>query len=129
MWQVSQTVETVRDSWNSSFPTPNIRKDALRKSHFFLLLRRAVWQGSQTVERVRDSWNSSFPIFGRTRSASPTSFCCCGVRCGRGARPWKELGTPGTRPSQHSEGRALQVPLLFAVAACGVAGEPDRGKS
>ena len=39
---------------------PNLRKDALCKSHFSLLSRRAGWQGSQTVEKVRNSWNSSF---------------------------------------------------------------------
>ena len=42
-------------------PNRTLRKDALRKSHFFLLSRRAVWSESQTGERVRDSWNSSFP--------------------------------------------------------------------
>ena len=39
---------------------PDLWKDALCKSHFLLLSRRAGWQGSQTVEKVRDSWNSSF---------------------------------------------------------------------
>ena len=39
---------------------PNLRKDALCKSDFLLLSRRATWVGRPTVGKVRDSWNSSF---------------------------------------------------------------------
>ena len=52
--------DPIEQIMNSSFQTLTLRKDALRKSHFFSLSRRAWWQGCQTVEKFRDSWNSSF---------------------------------------------------------------------
>ena len=62
----------VRDSWNSSFSTPTLRKDALRKSHFFPTSRRAVSQVSQTGKKsgTPGTRPSQHPPSGRTRSAT-----------------------------------------------------------
>ena len=67
----------------------------------------------------------SCPTLGRTRSASPTSFRCPDALRGRAARPWKQSGTPGTRPSPGA-GRRLRpaissVRSLFKMRMSGLA--------
>ena len=58
-------------------------------------------QPANTVCRGSAGTVASFsgPTLGRTRSASPISFCCPDALGGREARPWKQSGTRGTRPS------------------------------
>ena len=77
-----------------------------------------TWRSFRAAWRSRSVWSAGAlprfcPAFAATRQASRTV---------------EKVRTPGTRPSQVSEGRASHVPFIFGVPRRDVAGQPGGGR-